>query len=466
MKSRERAAITRVLIDLIKADKVIDSREIDLYRDLKARFSIERDDEISAYTMTLGQAIDILKESPSGLQSELMGIFEDMTVSDGFCAREEALLMLALNYCLRKNDLDCDVISMVLGESWFDEQQVLYVESHYHEAINQAIESDLRQITNELKLAGLYFVYLPKVIDHYVSTPQSVLSDIIGMLSPSLSKDGISDLMGRIKSLNTKTFCIEQLHHKLGFQELIDTPPALMFRIGQSKVGNNIYSNFLRVELTPDVVSIVQDLADTLLSFGSSNQIVISNKKDERGSFLYESLYRQIFEILLLQKAVTCHLMIDFVHGELRFPELDLTLKGLHRKEKALYTLFVYEAKNGGINFNAPVSPSAFHRYDTRMKCLQRRYAKIYAAFGGEAETAPDITKPEIRLPMISGIKKVITKQKEKIYDSNRFTIVRDKNGFYGLTAKPDVFLCNDFSGKNNVSIYESALFEGLEKIS
>ena len=98
MKAIERAAISRILIDLIKADKVIDSREMDLYRNLKEQFSISRQDEIEAYLMPLNKAVHIIKEMEDSTKSDLLGTFEDMTISDGFCAREEALLMLMLQY--------------------------------------------------------------------------------------------------------------------------------------------------------------------------------------------------------------------------------------------------------------------------------------------------------------------------------------------------------------------------------
>lgn len=465
MKAIERAAISRILIDLIKADKVIDSREMDLYRDLKSQFSISRQDEIEAYGMPLNRAVHIIKQMDESTTSDLLGTFEDMTVSDGFCAREEALLMLMLQYCLRDNDLECDVISTKIDESWFDERQVLYVESHHAKEVNFAISSNLRAISRELKLCGLDFVYLPEVVHHYITTPKELLHDVVAMLSPSLTESAVAGLLTKIKLFKTDTFCIEQLHHKLGFEDLIDTPPSLMFRISQSRVGNDIYTNFLRIELNGDAVSIVQDLVDTFLDYHSSDRVVVSHKKDEKGSFLYKGFYRQVFEILLLQKAVMCHLLIDFIHGTLSFPEIDVTLSGLHRKEKALYTLFVYEAQNGGISFTPPQSVKQLPKFDRRMEILQRRYAKIYAAFGGEKSAAPDITKADIRLPMISGIKRVINKQADKIYDAERFVINRDKNGIYGISAIPDVFLSKDFSSEQPISIFDSEIFENLSKL-
>ncbi len=479
MKAIERASIARILIDLIKADKVIDSREMDLYRNLKTQFSITRKDEIEAYTMTLSKAVNVLKEMEQSIVSDLLGTFEDMTVSDGFCAREEALLMLMLQYCLNCQDLDCDVISTIIEESWFDERQVLYVESRHAKDINFGISSNHRAISRELKLCGLDFVYLPQVVHHYITTPRELLNEVVAMLSPSLSESAIAGLLTKIKLFKTDTFCIEQLHHKLGFEELADTPPALMFRISQSKVGNKIYTNFLRVELTPEVLTIVQDLVDTFLSYNGSDRIVVSHKKDENGSFLYNGFYRQVFEILLLQKSVMCHLLIDLIHGTISFPEIDINLSGLHRKEKALYTLFVYEAfntairdeagiikQNGGINFTPPTSANQLQRYNHRMERLQRKFAKIYAAFGGEEDSAPDITKADIRLPMISGIRRAINKQREKIYDAERFLVNRDKNGIYGITANFDVFQCKDFQNPEPVSILDSPLFDELDKLS
>ena len=478
MKAIERAAITRILIDLIKADKVIDSREMDLYRELKSKFSIVRRDEIEAYGLTLSKAIHIIKEMEPGIVSDLLGTFEDMTISDGFCAREEALLMLMLHFCLSEENIDCDVISTVIEESWFDERQVLYVESHHAKEVNFGISSNHRAISRELKLCGLDFVYLPQVVHHYITTPRELLNEVVTMLSPSLSESAIAELLTKIKLFKTDSFCVEQLHHKLGFEELSDTPPALMFRIGQSRVKDKIFTNFLRVELDPNVLDIVHRLVDTFLDYNGSDRIIISHKKDEKGSFLYNGFYRQIFEILLLQKAITCHLLVDFVHGTISFPEIDVVLRSLHRKEKAFYTLFIYEAystaiknedgtiiQNGGINFNPPIISKQLGAYNKRMDLLQKKYNKIYEAFGGDAKTAPDITNSDIRLPMISGIKRAIKKHSEKIYDSERFMINRDKNGIYSLTANLGVFQIKDFKSPDAVEAIDSPLFVELDKI-
>lgn len=349
MTAKERAAVTRILIDLVKADKVIDSREMNLYASLKLKYSIVKKNEVEAYSMTLGEAVAVLKEMDRAVLSDLLGTFEEMTVSDGISAREEALLMLALKACLGGGDRVCDVISNTVEDVWFDERQVLYVESRYDRDVNCSIERDYRAVSRELKMCGLDFVYLPKIVAHYATTPEKLFNEVASLLSPSLSQNAITGLLEKIKLIQTDTFCIEQLHHKLGFRELADTPPALLVRISQSRVDDKFYTNFLRVELEGDVLPTVQRLVDIFLGYHTVDQLVISNKKDECGSFLYKGFYRQIFEILLLQKSVTCHLLVDFVHGRFMFPEIDVVLSGLHRKEKALYVLFLYEAYSGAV---------------------------------------------------------------------------------------------------------------------
>lgn len=478
MTAKERAAVTRILIDLVKADKVIDSREMNLYASLKLKYSIVKKNEVEAYAMTLGEAVGVLKEMDPAVLSDLLCTFEEMTVSDGISAREEALLMLALKACLGGGDRDCDVISNTVEDVWFDERQVLYVESRYDRALNDSIERDYRAVSRELKMCGLDFVYLPKIVAHYAGTPEKLFNEVASLLSPSLSQNAITGLLEKIKLIQTDTFCIEQLHHKLGFRELADTPPALLVRISQSRVGDKFYTNFLRVELEDDVLPTVQRLVDIFLGYHTVDQLVISNKKDERGSFLYKGFYRQIFEILLLQKSVTCHLLVDFVHGRFMFPEIDVVLSGLHRKEKALYVLFLYEAYsgavrggngeiklNGGISFTAPKFRGQMEKFDGRMARLQRRYARVYEAFGGDGDKAPDITSAEIRLPMISRIRRVINRQSEKIYDAARFIVNRDPNGVYSLTVNPASVTCKDFSSATPVILTESTLFAELDRL-
>lgn len=459
MTSREKAATTRILIDLIKADKVIARQEIDLYKTLKGALRISRNDEVKAFAMTLSEAIEVLKKAETSTVNDLLGTFRAMTASDGSCPRQEVLLMLALNHCLTQTDDAADVISVEVGDNWFDERQVLYIESYFDTEINQAIADAYRHISSELRLCGLDFVYLPRIIDHYIDTDPQLLLEIVLMLYPNLSERQATDLICQIKNYDTARFCTEELCHKLGFSGLDETDPALLLRINQSRVEDAITTNFLRIPVEPDtLVDTIYRFVDMFLNYHSEDRIVVSNKRDEKGSFLYKGFYRRLLETLLLRKARRCNLVIDTIRGEISFPEADVKLDSLHRKEKAAYILFLFYSRLGGISFDVPKST---------LDRLQKQFALIYNALGGNAGRVPDITNPRTRTPIISRIKSCIEQRQHLILDHTQFIVQRDPNyGAYNLTAPEEVIrFRTSASDDTTVPFSESELFKVLSSV-
>ena len=57
MKQEERASIVRIVSDLIKADGIIDTREIDFLDAIRNKYSITKEDEICAADYTLSKAL-------------------------------------------------------------------------------------------------------------------------------------------------------------------------------------------------------------------------------------------------------------------------------------------------------------------------------------------------------------------------------------------------------------------------
>ena len=167
MKKNERIAVSRILVDLIMADTVIDAGEMEIYPKLKNLYGISIADEVAANTMTLGEAVSVMESAASEVRTTLMQNFADVTVSDGFCARSEALLMIALQLCLNSNsDESAEVISVESYRNSMEDNQVLYVESQYDEDLNNEIKQNYRQINRDLKLSGFDFVYIPYVESH------------------------------------------------------------------------------------------------------------------------------------------------------------------------------------------------------------------------------------------------------------------------------------------------------------
>lgn len=63
MTHKERTAIVRILRDLIKADAIIDSDEIQKYTQLRHRYKITHDEEVASVTMPLADAVGVLAKS-------------------------------------------------------------------------------------------------------------------------------------------------------------------------------------------------------------------------------------------------------------------------------------------------------------------------------------------------------------------------------------------------------------------
>jgi hypothetical protein len=184
------------LIDLIKADNVIDECEMALYAKVKQEFNISREDETSASSMTLADAVMNLSGSSLQLRKSLMEVVSKMSVSDGFCAEQEAQLLLALYFCLSEENIGMsEVYSVHEPEVIIDDNQVIYVESAFDENINSDIEKNYRSIDKEFRLAGFNFIYIPFISNHYRNTELELFKEIAKFLAPTIAEDNIPVLV-------------------------------------------------------------------------------------------------------------------------------------------------------------------------------------------------------------------------------------------------------------------------------
>ena len=63
MKREEKVAIVRILSDLIKADAVIDAREMEKYAELKNKYNISKNEEKLGSKTTLAEAFWVISEA-------------------------------------------------------------------------------------------------------------------------------------------------------------------------------------------------------------------------------------------------------------------------------------------------------------------------------------------------------------------------------------------------------------------
>ena len=463
MKKIERISISRILFDFIKADRIIDSGEMNQYALLKERYAIHKEDEIAATQMTFSDAVNTLFKSDKGLIMDFLGDCSDMTLSDGLCDRSEALLLLALKYKLTSEYDDVEILSIPKSLFNITASSVLYVESRLETEINNLIVKNYRTLFKECQLAGFNFIYIPKVIEHYKNTDRELTNQIISFLAPSISEEGVNTVIDGLFSMTTASFCKDILCNKMGITSLRSTLPSLLIKIGESYIGDNIYSNYFKIEIDNDVVTTLQKILDDFMSMISTDVITISKAEEKKNQFLYHGFYKQLLDIFMMRKNIRSRLVINPYNEDITFPDIDSRLEKIHRREKALYMLLLITTYEGGINFNPPASVKQLDRYNAKMVALQEKYQKIYELFGGDK--APDLTQPEIRRPIISCLKRSLNMLKDTLYNSEDYMITKDEFGNLRIELEQELQYIN--SGINGVvKLSDSEIFNKISKIS
>lgn len=462
MTKSEKSAISRILFDLIQADQIIDSGEMVHYSILREKYNIAQEDEITASQITFAEAVNTLSMSDDEVKMALLQDFSNMTVSDGFCARSEALLMIALQSKLKAQDSDVEVISIPKPVFNIESASILYIESRHESAINTIITENYRTIFKECQIAGFNFIYIPRVIEHYKHSDKELTSQIIRFLAPKFTNEGIDNIIDGLLSMTTSSFCKDILCNKLGVTELRDTPPALLVKIGQNYVKESIYSNYLKFEVDERIVATLQKNMDEFLSMLSSDVISVRTAEEKEKQFLYHGFYKQLLDIFLIRKNVRSRLHIQPYTEEIFFPDIDEKLTKLHRREKALYVLLLIMSSEGGINFSQPKTAKQLANHDKYMLRVQKKYQTIYEYLGGNI--APDLRQPEIRRPIISCLKKSLSNFDGILYNFKDYSISKDEYGTLKVALEPEVQYLYQ-ANKGYIQLAKTELYEKVLKI-
>lgn len=446
MTQEERRSLMRIVVDLIKADAIIDAREIEWLNELREKYHIRQTDEANAANVTLAEAVKVVFEMEAAERADMLGDFKGAAMSDEICAREEALLILALETVLKDDVPTYATILSVEVKDGIDmeDAQVLYTESRTCEKANDQIAAHYREISTELRLAGFDFVYLPKVAEHYKEVERENLKNIIGFLFPTAGDNLTERAVDSIYDLQTANFCRDYLVTKMELSELKDCSASLLVKIGNDVVNGKQYANFLHLELTDDVLGSVRWLVDEFSKLYKTR--VLNYLEETSGRFVYTGFYKQVIDLLMLRRAIRSHVVADAVRGEIRLPDADVVVTGLSRSEKALYTLLLMESQSGGINFTPPANdiPRIVERYNRRMMRVQEKFAKIYHLFGGDPERAPDLSNQGKRLPMLSRIRRHIKEVGHLLHNPEDYQVQRNQYGNYGVNLDPELCLCFD----------------------
>lgn len=465
MNKVHKVAIARIFADLIKADRIVDTGEMECWRRICDKYSIDRDSRIEARDVSFADALDVICNSGvQGLKEDLLGDCRSMTVSDGFCAHSEALLMIALTAVLESGHaFRGDVISIPKANFNVDIATALYIENEYDPETNEAIRTNYRSIFKELQLAGFHFIYIPKIIEHYRNTDKILFKDILSFLAPTMSEQGIESTYASLMKMTTGVFCKDLLCNKCGITELRNTMPSLLIKLGNSFVGEAQYANYLRIDVDEDIISTVQAFVDCFSEMINSDVFVVNTSEERDNQFHFHGFYKQLLDIFLVRRNIRSAIHLNPYKEEILFPDIDTKAMGLHRRERALYALLLCQGSDG-INFSLPKTADGLERYNRRMRRVQQRYSAIYEMFGGERESAPDLSVPEIRRPIFSCLKRSL-KGLEALYNPGDYNITKNADGSFSVNIEPELVFVSQHDSEEPVPLHESEMYRRWTEI-
>lgn len=465
MQRIHKTAIARIFADLIKADRIVDVGEMEYWEKICQKYSIDKEIEIESQQMSFAEAMDaICTSGVHGLKEDFLEDCRSMTVSDGFCAHSEALIMIALVLMLDpEQPFNAEVFSIPRASFNIDVATALYIEIEYDTETNDAIGKNYRALFKEFQLAGFHFVYPPKIIEHYQDTDPKLFHQILSFLAPSMSEAGIENAYKSLIKMTTDVFCKDLLCNKCGITDLRTTLPSLLIKIGNSFVGETSLANYLKIEVDEDILSTVQTFIDRFCEMLSSDVYVVNTSEERDSQFHFHGFYKQLLDIFLIRKNIRSHILINPYKEEIFFPDVDAKANGLHRRERALYTLLLCCGKDG-VNFNQPKSADGLAKYEKRMEKIQARYSAIYSMFGGDGEAAPNLSVPEIRRPIFSCLKRSL-KNISSLYNPEDYNITKNRDGVFSVNIDDNMVFVTELDSDESIPLKDSELFKRFKEI-
>ncbi len=458
-----RQSYARLIIEALKADKVIASDEINEITRIFEREGITDVEASLSSKITLADACKNISGSKKASRNLLKDLHKLVT-ADGYCSKEEAMLLTCLSLCLDNDQKQLySIASYPCGDSDFEDSQVLFVESGLDRDINNEINEAYDTISNELRLGGFEFVYIPVIAKHYKHTNENLLHSIINLLSPTLLKDDTKKVIDTLKNLSTRSFISEILEPKLKIK--VDAMhPSFMFKIGNSWVNGVKHSDFLIMNIPqcknalatksgPNTLSRkapkynillnIQKFLSIFNSYQYNITVTIDNTRQYHGNFIYTGFHKTLIDMVLHEHGKRDCIVLTYKENGV----YSIVFRGkriqfeqqLNATLSSLYLLIVSESlsERNGIKF-----------INGNKEEIDKKYFRIHRNFSYRKSAPGSIMESKNRGPMLSNLEKILDpyhtfrirrlRNKRSVAIDPGSIIVKDHNGETPASEHPD----------------------------
>lgn len=365
-----RIAILRIMYDIVNADGFIDDAEINALEELKKKYGIvlngqENTDLIArSNKMSFGEAVNFLRkwrDKENELETEgFSGKYSTKTFwedinhlarMDGGCSKDEAHLLLAVQYMLSGDEDEVKMISCKKRNLNFSRKEILYVESDWDETCNAELsrKERLKSISSTVKLYGFDFVYIPEVVNFLKEKyDQGLLSKIMMFANPLFLQN--KNEAKRISEQLTTTTTADFVKYYLSEHgETPEVAPSLMIKIktslkpclgGDKQIEWEEYIDFLLISIDRDVASTANAFLDDYIVLANQMRhpvVLYANRRIQCRGFhktmmdymVYRSLTPKVNKVVLDFSGKNKRIVFEGIGEECRLPPIQLFLYAL-----------------------------------------------------------------------------------------------------------------------------------------
>ena len=351
MTKEQRIAISRIISDMIKADNIIEESEIRDMKALMAKYALTQKDMSEARVLKFSDAVTILQELGPQQRRNIFDSIYKIAMSDNVCVPKEALLLIALEYCLVRRD-GAYLISCPTSEVSMNDQYMVYIESMCDRERNAEIQRDFELLVSRSRLSGFNFVYIPKMVEEFKNMDADYVCDVIKYMAPQLSDIVVHDVYCRLCNMSTSMFFKDVLYEKLQVKALHNAGPSLLINIGTSVVpycsengSVQYYTEFLCIPLTRSLLEVEKEVLDFYKSKVSLRTVTVT---DNQGQFKYFGFYKALFDFLIAPPPISPDLV--FLGQDVKTNRYRVVFKFDENRERELsmtpkrYLLFLHIA--------------------------------------------------------------------------------------------------------------------------
>lgn len=344
MNREQRIAMARIISDMIKADNIIEESEIKKMKELMNIYGINQEHMGDSRNKRFSDAVNLLHDLSERNRKDFLDHIYEIAVCDNICVPREALLHMALKFCLLPDNENFEnqpyLISCPTGEPTINDLYMVYLESSHDEVLNTELKNHFRLLVTVCRLCGFNFIYIPKLVEEFGDMDQKYVMEVIKYMAPNLEKEIINDVYDKLCHMSTSEFCLEVLKKRLHVNMPHNINPTLLINIGTSVVPYcsldgkiEYYTEFLCIPIQSSIMTLVDKVLEYYQSKVSIYQTI--SLKSNKGHFKYFGFYKALFDFLIATPPVAPdlifldnlnnHYEVAFKYSEKRIYRMRLT---------------------------------------------------------------------------------------------------------------------------------------------